>query len=617
MTQNQRLKLEEILMRMQKPGRYVGGEQGAVIKDADKVALRFAMCFPDLYEVAMSHLGIKILYGLLNEREDTWCERCFAPGPDLEAEMRANGIPLYGLESMDSIAGFDMIGFSLQYEMCYTTMLNMLDLAGLPIRAADRKGLAPIVIAGGPCVCNPEPIADFVDICLPGEGEEVLPELCDLYLQCRAEGCTKEEFLRRAARIQGVYVPSLYRVEYHEDGRISGITALEDAPMPVKKRIVEDLDKVYYPHDIVVPFLDIVHNRAAIEVMRGCIRGCRFCQAGYLYRPNREKSWATLANDAMSLCDATGYEDLGLLSLSTSDYRELEPLLENLLPWTEKNYVGVSLPSLRVDNFSPKLLDYIKRVRKSGLTFAPEAGTQRMRDIINKNVTEEEVLRTCRTAFEGGYTSVKLYFMMGLPGETMEDVAGIIELAQKVVDLYYSIPERPKGKSVSVTCSVACFVPKPFTPFQFEPQDTREMLQEKQKCLLDTVKTKSRKINVNYHDAPVSRWEAVLARGDRRLCAVLESVWKQGGNLEGWNEYFDAARYEKAMAENGLTADFYASRRREYDEIMPWDHMDYGVSKEFLVREHRRALQEEKTTPNCREHCAGCGANKLIGGGCR
>jgi len=614
MTETERNKLEEILMRVQKPGRYAGGEQGSALKDPDTVDLRFAMCFPDLYEVGMSHLGVKILYGLLNSRPNFWCERVFAPDTDMEAEMRRAGIPLYGLESFDPIAGFDLIGFSLQYELCYTTMLNMLDLAGLPVRAADRHALAPLVVAGGPCVCNPEPIADFVDICLPGEGEEVLPELCDAFLQAKREGCTKEEFLRRAARIPGVYVPSLYRFSYLPDGRVEGVTALENAPLPVRKRIVKDLDHTYYPRNFVVPFLDIVHNRASVEVMRGCVRGCRFCQAGYIYRPNREKDWQVLEDDAKALCTATGYEDLSLLSLSTSDYRGLEPLLEHLLPWTDQNYVGVSLPSLRVDNFTPKLLEYVKRVRKSGLTFAPEAGTQRLRDIINKNVTEEEVLRTCRTAFEGGYTSVKLYFMMGLPGETMDDVAGIIRLAQKVVDLYYALPTRPKGKSVSVTVSVACFVPKPFTPFEFEPQDTRESLQEKQKCLLDTVTT--RKINISYHDAPVSLWEAVLARGDRRLCPVLEQVWRAGGNLEGWNEHFDAARYQQAMADHGLTAAFYANRRRSYDEVFPWDHLDYGVSKSYLADEHRRAL-EGLTTPTCREHCGGCGANRLIGGACK
>ena len=606
--------LNKILMKVQKPGRYAGGEQGSVVKSAQDVSLRFAMCFPDLYEVGMSHLGIKILYSLLNAREDTWCERVFAPDADMEAALRAANIPLYGLESFDPIGNFDVIGFSLQYEMCYTTMLNMLDLAGLPVKSKDRSALAPLVIAGGPCVCNPEPIAAFVDLCMLGEGEEIMDRLMDLYLEAKREGSSKGEFLRRAAKLPGIYVPSLYETTYNRDGTVATITPREGAPAVVTKYIVEELDQIYYPNDLVVPFTDIVHNRASVEVMRGCIRGCRFCQAGYIYRPNREKNWETLDRDARALCTATGYDDLSLLSLSTSDYRQLEPLLEHLLPWSEGHYVGISLPSLRVDNVSPQLLEYVKRVRKSGLTFAPEAGTQRMRDVINKNVTEEEVLRTCQTAFEGGYTNVKLYFMLGLPGETMEDVAGIVELAQKVVDLFYALPTKPKGKGVSVTVSAACFVPKPFTPFQFEPQDTRDQLKIKQKHLLDTVR--SRKININYHDAPVSMYEAVLARGDRRLGDVLEEVWRSGGNLEGWDEHFSQERWETAMERAGLSVDFYAHRRRPYDETLPWDHLDYGITKEFLIREHKKAL-EEMVTPNCRQSCAGCGANKLLGGGCR
>ncbi len=605
-------KIDRILMRVQKPGRYAGGELGSVVKDRSKVNFRFAMCFPDLYEVGMSHLGMKILYALLNQREDYWCERVFAPDADMEAQMRSRGLPLYGLESFDPIAGFDMIGFTLQYEMSYTTILNMLDLAGLPVRAADRPGLSPLVIAGGPCACNPEPMADFIDLFVLGEGEEITLALAELYLEARDAGWDKAAFLRKAAQLEGVYVPSLYEVCYHDDGTVAAITHTGDAPAAVKKAIIRDLDKVFYPHQFVVPYTGIVHDRAMIEVMRGCARGCRFCQAGFIYRPIREKSWATLDNDARQLCAATGYDEVSLTSLSTSDYRQLEPLLDGMLPWSEQERVGLSLPSLRVDNFSPRLLEQIQRVRKSGLTFAPEAGTQRLRDAINKNVTEEEVMRTCRTAFEGGYTAVKLYFMMGLPTETMEDVEGIVRLAQKVVDLYYSLPSRPKGKGVQVTASVACFVPKPFTPFEFEPQDTRAQLREKQQRLLSTVRSK--KITINYHDAPISLYEAVLARGDRRLCGVVEAVWRDGGNLEGWDEHFSPARWEDMMQAAGLDPAFYANRRREYDETTPWSHLDYGVSKKFLIAENKRAWQQA-TTPNCRQQCTGCGANRLTGGG--
>ncbi len=604
--------IDRILMQVQKPGRYAGGELGSVVKDRSQVRFRFAMCFPDLYEVGMSHLGMKILYALINQREDFWCERVFAPDADMEAQMRSRGLPLYGLESYDPIAGFDIIGFTLQYEMCYTTVLNMLDLAGLPVRAGDRPGLSPLVIAGGPCTCNPEPIADFIDLCVLGEGEEVTLALADLYLQAREAGWDKTAFLRKAAQLDGVYVPSLYQAAYNDDGTVKAVTPAAGAPPTVKKAIIQNLDEVFYPDQFVVPYTSIVHDRAMLEVMRGCARGCRFCQAGFIYRPIREKNWATLDENARQLCAATGYDEVSLTSLSTSDYRQLEPLLEGLLPWSERERVSLSLPSLRVDNFSPQLLEQIKRVRKSGLTFAPEAGSQRLRDAINKNVTEDEVMRTCRTAFEGGYTAIKLYFMMGLPTETMEDIEGIVQLAQKVVDLYYSLPSRPKGKGVSVTASVACFVPKPFTPFQFEPQDTRQQLREKQQRLLTTVRSK--KITINYHDAPISLYEAVLARGDRRLGRVVEAVWRAGGNLEGWDEHFSVTRWESAMQAAGLDPAFYANRRRAYDEVMPWDHLDYGISKKFLIHENKRAWQQA-TTPNCRQHCSGCGANRLIGGG--
>lgn len=609
-----REQLQQILLDVQKPAQYIGGELNSVMKDKQKVDCRLAFCFPDKYEVGMSHLGMKILYSLYNERENWWCERVFAPDADMEQLMREKNILLYGLESLDPIKDFDFVLFTLQYEMSYTAILNMLDLAGLPVRAKDRKGLSPIVAAGGPCACNPEPIADFIDLFIIGEGEEVNIEITDLYMQAKKEGWTKEQYLKEAAKIGGVYVPSLYDVSYKEDGTIKTVTPnCPEAPAKVQKRIIADLDKVYYPKQFVVPFINIVHDRAMLEIQRGCLRGCRFCQAGFIYRPLRDKHYDTLNQDAHNLCDTSGYEELSLTSLSTSDYKEIEPLLDDLLNWTTDEKVSLSLPSLRVDNFSKELMDKVSRLKKSGLTFAPEAGTQRLRDVINKNVTEEEVMNTCRTAFEGGYTSVKLYFMMGLPTETMEDIEGIANLAQKVVDLYYSLPTRPKGRAVSVSISCACFVPKPFTPFEFEAQDTMELLHEKQKHLLASVKSK--KISVSYHDADVSFIEAILAKGDRRLCDVIERVWKMGSRLDGWYEYFDAQRWYDAMNELNIDPAFYANRHREYDEVMPWDHLDFCVSKNFLIRENKLAHQEQ-VTPQCREKCSACGARALIKGEC-
>ena len=597
---------ERLLLSVQKPGRYSGGEINSVIKDKTKVDVRFAFCFPDTYEIGMSHLGMKILYSQFNSREDIWCERVFAPWVDFEEKMRENNIPLFALESRDSIKDFDFIGFTLQYELSYTNVLNMLDLAGVPLRSEDRKDLSPLVVAGGPCVCNAEPLADFVDLFFLGEGEEVDLEVIDLYKEFKAKGWSKEEFLRTAAKIEGVYVPSLYDVSYNEDGTVSAVTPKETAPKTVKKRIIKDMDNCFYPDKFVVPFIEIVHDRAVQEVFRGCIRGCRFCQAGFIYRPVREKSADTVDRQAKALCESTGYDEISLSSLSTSDYTELEPLLNQMLCWTEPNEISLALPSLRVDNFSKELLDKINHVRKSGLTFAPEAGTQRLRDVINKNVTEEEIFRTCKTAFEGGYTAVKLYFMLGLPTETDEDLAGIADLGQRIIDLFYSLPERPKGKSPSVSISVSTFVPKPFTPFQFEPQIERDEIERRQTVL--KYSNKNRRVNISWHDSSTSLLEGAFARGDRRLGRVIESAFKKGCKFDSWNECFKPELWEEAFAENGLSPEFYAGRKREYSEINPWDHLDYGVTKRFLICENQRAHRAE-TTPNCREKCAGCGAN--------
>ena len=605
--------VERLLPHVQKPARYTGGELNSVVKDASKVKLRYAFCFPDSYEIGMSHLGMKILYSLVNERDDAWCERVFAPWVDMEEEMRKNHVPLFALESGDALDKFDLIGFTLQYELSYSNVLNMLDLVNIPLRSKDRTSLTPIVVGGGPCACNPEPLADFFDIFLPGEGEEVTNELIDLLIEHKEKGSTKLEFLREAAKIEGVYVPAFYDVAYHEDGTIASVTAKETAPARVKKRIISDLDSVHYPDKFVVPFVDIVHDRAVTEVFRGCIRGCRFCQAGFIYRPIREKKSETVNRQAKCLCETTGYDEVSLCSLSTSDYSQVEKLIPDMLSWAVPEKINVSLPSLRVDNFSEELMEELKKVRKSGLTFAPEAGTQRLRDAINKNVTEEEVLHTSAQAFRGGWTAVKLYFMMGLPTETLDDIAGIAELAQKVVNEFYKNPDKPKGKGVTVSVSVASFVPKPFTPFQWEPQDTMEQLVEKQKYLLENVHT--HKIQVSWHQSQTSFLEGVFARGDRKLCDVIESAWRKGCKFDGWDEFFLFDKWTEAFKECGVDPSFYSNRRRDFNEILPWDHLDYGIRKEFLIAENKRA-HESVTTPNCRQKCSACGAAKLNGGHC-
>ncbi len=607
------LLLEELFEKVQKPARYTGGELNSITKDRKKVSVRFAFCFPDLYEVGMSHLGMKILYGATNAVEDFWCERVFAPDTDMETLMRENNVPLFALESRDPIRTFDFIGFTLQYEMCYTTILNMLDLAGVPLHSTDRGDDMPLVVAGGPCAYNPEPLADFFDIFILGEGEEVNLELMSLYREHKQKRYCKQKFLRAAAEIEGIYVPSLYQVTYHEDGTVAGITPKDGVRPTIRKRIIRDLNTCYYPESFVVPFIDIVHDRAMSEIFRGCIRGCRFCQAGFIYRPVREKSVDTIDKQSRCLCDTSGYEEFSLSSLSTSDYTHLEELLTRLLSWAEEQHTNISLPSLRVDGFSEELANRLNVLRRSGLTFAPEAGTQRLRDAINKNLSEEEILQTARKAFAGGWTSVKLYFMMGLPTETPDDVAGIAALGQKIVNCYYQNPDKPKGKSVCVSVSVSCFVPKPFTPFQWEPQDTIEQLREKQQLLRDSVTT--RKISLSWHDAETCYLEAVLARGDRRLGAVLEAAFRRGFNLDAWSEHFDFEAWMSIFREVGLSPDFYACRRREKQEILPWDHIDIGVTKEFLWSENQKAHQSA-TTPNCREKCSHCGAACFKGGVC-
>lgn len=607
------LTLDELFERVQKPARYTGGELNSMVKDKSKVNVRFAFCFPDLYEVGMSHLGMKILYGLKNAVEDFWCERVFAPDTDMEVLMRENRIPLFALESRDPIRDFDFVGFTLQYEMCYTTILNMLDLAGIPLRADQRDDTMPLVIAGGPCACNPEPLADFFDIFILGEGEEVNLELMTLYREHKLQGYDKRRFLKAAAQIEGVYVPAFYEVTYHEDGRVQAIIPHEGAPATIRKRVILDMDKVYYPESFVVPFVDIVHDRAMSEIFRGCIRGCRFCQAGFIYRPVREKSVDTIDRQSRSLCETSGYEEFSLSSLSTSDYTRLEELLNRLLSWAEEQHTNISVPSLRVDGFSEELANRLNVLRRNGLTFAPEAGTQRLRDTINKNLTEEEILETARRAFSGGWTSVKLYFMMGLPTETAEDIVGINELGQKIVNCFYQNPNKPKGKGVTVSVSVSCFVPKPFTPFQWEPQDTLAQLEQKQRILRESVTTK--KVSLSWHDAKTSYLEAVLARGDRRLGAVLEKAFHRGFNLDAWSEHFDFDAWMEILRDCGLDPDFYACRRREADEVFPWDHIDIGVTKAFLWEENQRA-HDGVTTPNCRQQCSHCGATCFKGGLC-
>lgn len=606
------MNIENILTKVNKPGRYIGGEYGQTLKDKSKINARFAFCFPDSYEIGMSNLGIRILYNVLNNIDDVWCERVYAPWEDMEAEMRKNNIPLWAVESGDPLTDFDFVGFTLQYELCYSNVLNMLDLAKIPLLAKDRDDTMPIVIGGGPCSYNPEPIADFFDVFSIGEGEDALCEIIELYKKMKADGTyTRKEFLHEAAKLEGFYVPAFYEVSYNDDGTVKKYSPLyDDIPVKIRKRIIKDMDKAPFPEKLVMPYIETVHDRIMLEVYRGCIRGCRFCQAGMVYRPIREKSSEVLESQAKCLFENTGYDEISLVSLSISDYSKIDELTDGLLKWTDDSMVSLSLPSLRADSFTKELMDKISTVRTGGITFAPEAGTQRLRDAINKNLYEEDLLRACDVAFKAGKTQVKLYFMTGLPTETYEDLDGINALAKKVVDTYYANPDRPKGKSPKVTISAACFIPKPFTAFQWEKQEDMETLLEKQQYILSTLT--DRKVKFNYHDAKVSRVEAVFARGDRKLCAAMLEAHKAGIKFDAWDEYFDYDKWMAVFEKCGIDPAFYANREFGKDEILPWDIIDIGVTKEFLLRENKKAY-ESKTTPNCREKCSACGADCLGG----
>ncbi len=607
-------KYSNLLAKVEKPGRYVGGEYGSEIPDPKTASLRVCFCFPDIYEIGMSNLGVKILQNCFNQSGYISCERSYMPWPDMREQLINNNVPLYALESGDPLNVFDIVAFTLQYELSYTNVLHMLGLGKIPLLSKDRAESDPIIIAGGPCAYNPEPIADFIDIFSIGEGEEALLELASLINDCKKQGLSREETLYKASMLDGFYVPSLYEVTYNPDGTLASFTPKkEGVPATVRKRIISDLDKVCFPRKCAVPFLETVHDRVMLEVFRGCIRGCRFCQAGMVYRPYREKSPDVLNADAIESVKHSGYPEISLTSLSISDYTHLRELIDKLLSWTDKKKVNLSLPSMRIDNFYEELLEKVSSVRKSGLTFAPEAGTQRLRDVINKNITEEEIITAVSKAFDGGRSSLKLYFMNGLPTETDADVCGIASLGQNIVNTYYSKKRGGGGKGVNVTISVSCFVPKPFTPFQWCAQDTIEELERKQQLLKGEIKT--RKISYKYHDARVSRIEAVFARGDRRLSKALCYAYENGMMLDGWDEFFSYDKWLEAFESVGIDPAFYANREFGIDELLPWDFIDIGVTKKFMKLEYKKALAAE-TTPDCRTKCSACGAASLCDGKC-
>lgn len=608
--------LDKLIAQVEKPVRYMGNEYNMIVKDVNKADIRFAFAFPDVYEVGMSHLGMKILYHLINDREDSYCERVFAPWTDMEEKMRQYNIPMFALETKDPIKEFDIIGFTLQYEMSYTNILNILDLGQIPLTWKERNEDHPLIIAGGPCAYNMEPLADFFDLVVMGEGEEVIHELLDLYLECKEEGLDRLGFLYKAANIKGVYIPRFYNVQYHEDGRIAKVAPINQrVPKTIQKRIVKNLDKTYYPDTMIVPYMDIVHDRIMLEIFRGCTRGCRFCQAGMIYRPVRERSPEKLLKLAEKLVENTGYEEISLSSLSTGDYSQLEDLVKGLMERFKEKRVGLSLPSLRLDSFAKELADEVQKVRKTGLTFAPEAGSQRLRDVINKGITEEDLMNSIEDAFMSGWTSVKLYFMIGLPEETEEDLQGIEDLVRKIKDCYFSL-ERTKGrkKALKITVSTSSFVPKAFTPFQWVAQNSMEELTEKQKHLQRILRTKY--VQYNWNDPKVSFLEAVFARGDRRLGRVLRRAWEKGCSFDGWAELFKYDLWMEAFEEEGIDPHFYTNRKREMDEVFPWDHIDVGVTKKYLWSEYEKAIKMELTS-DCRLQCTGCGVNMLGEGICQ